>query len=144
LLIANPVAMAAYADSDLTHTVIGGFYEVFRELGHGYAEKIYRRALAIVLHEHGLEALQEAPLTVNFHGQQIGTFWVDILVNQCLYVEVKAAADIEPYATAQLLNYLKCVGGGVGLLVNFGNELKFRRYIVGLPPKNDAAAVEEH
>src|SRR6476646_9494488 len=77
--VATSVAMTQLAHADLTHKIIGAFFNVHNELGHGFSEKIYRRALAIVLREMGLEATEERRINVFFHGILIGTVWVDIV-----------------------------------------------------------------
>jgi GxxExxY protein len=128
--------MPVYPHADLTRRIIEALYQVFRELGHGFAEKIYRRAVAIVLREMGLEAIEEREIEVHFHGAVIGTFKPDIVVASAIIVEVKAARELEARDEAQLLNYLKCAGGGVGLLVNFGNTLQHKRRVMGDPEAN--------
>ena len=128
--------MADYPHADLTRIIIGAFFKVHNELGHGYSEKIYRRALAIVLRELGLEAIEERRIKVFFHGALIGTFWVDLVVNGKIIVEIKAAKELEARDEAQILNYLKCAGGGVGLLVNFGRPLTYKRFVMGDPEAN--------
>jgi GxxExxY protein len=128
--------MADYSHAALTHVIIGAFFKVYNELGHGYSEKIYRRALAIVLRELGLEAIEERRIKVIFHGALIGTFWVDLVVDGKIVVEIKAARQLEARDEAQILNYLKCAGGGVGLLVNFGRPLTYKRFVMGDPDAN--------
>jgi GxxExxY protein len=125
--------VVTYPHSDLTGRIIEAFYIVFRELGHGFAEKVYRRAVAIVLREMGLEAIEEREIDVHFHGALIGTFKADIVVAGTIMVEVKAAKELNVCDEAQLLNYLKCAGGGVGLLVNFGQRLQYKRRAMGDP-----------
>ena len=93
----------------------------------------------------GLEAIEERQIKVVFHGALIGTFSVDIVVDGKVIVEIKAAREIEARDEAQILNYLKCAGGGTGLLVNFGPTLTYRRFVMGNPDANLpnlAAAVE--
>ena len=92
---------------------------------------MYRRALVIVLRAAGLEVAEEVPLPVHFRGTLIGTFRADLIVNGVVLVEVKAAAAIESYAEAQTLNYLKAAGGGVGLVLNFGRQPTFKRFVMG-------------
>jgi GxxExxY protein len=128
--------MLVYPHADLTGRIIDACYRVFRELGHGFAEKIYRRAVAIVLREMGLEAIEEREIKVHFHGALIGTYKADIVVASTIIVEVKAAKDLDTRDEAQLLNYLKCAGGGVGLLVNFGKTLEHKRRVMGDPQAN--------
>ena len=128
--------MPEFLHAEITKAIIGAFYDVFRELGHGYSEKVYRRALAIVLRERGFEVVEECHIKVIFHGTNIGTFYVDLVVNGKVIVEIKAARDLDPRDEAQTLNYLKCAGGGIGLLVNFGRELKYKRLAMGDPAAN--------
>jgi GxxExxY protein len=113
--------------------VIGAFYAVNRELGYGFSENVYRRATAVVLRQDGLETIEERLITVTFREKLIGTFYADIVVAGVVLVEVKAAATIENYAQAQILNYLKAAGGGVGLLLNFGRQASFKRFVMGDP-----------
>ena len=85
---------------------------------------------------HGLwghHVAEEVPLEVVFHGTVIGTFKADLVVDDVVLVEVKATPTIEPYNEAQLLNYLKAAGGGVGLLLNFGRSAAFKRRVSGDP-----------
>ena len=126
----------ALEHAELTKAIIGAFYKVYNELGHGYSERIYRRALAIVLRELGFEAIEERKMKVFFHGVLIGEYWVDLVVNGKVLIEIKAGKEIEPRHEAQILNYLKCAGGGVGLLVNFGAEVAYHRYVMGRPGAN--------
>jgi GxxExxY protein len=128
--------MPEFLHAEITKAIIGAFFDVFHELGHGYSEKVYRRALAVVLRERGFEAIEERYIKVIFHGTNIGTFYVDLVVNGKVVVEIKAAKDLDPRDEAQLLNYLKCAGGGIGLLVNFGRELKYKRLAMGDPAAN--------
>jgi len=128
--------MPEFLHAEITKAIIGAFYDVFRELGHGYSEKVYRRALAIVLRERGFEVVEECHIKGIFHGTNIGTFYVDLVVNGKVIVEIKAARDLDPRDEAQTLNYLKCAGGGIGLLVNFGRELKYKRLAMGDPAAN--------
>ena len=99
--------------SDITERVIAAFYVVHRELGYGFSENVYRRAISIALRDDGLEAIEEQSITVAFRGRLIGSFHADIVVAGVVLVEVKAAATIESYAQAQIMNYLKAAGGGV-------------------------------
>ena len=85
-----------FLHADITKAIIGAFYDVFHELGHGYSEKIYRRALAIVLQERGFDVIEERHIRVIFHGINIGTFYVDLVVNGKVVVEIKAARDLDP------------------------------------------------
>lgn len=119
------------AHQTITSAIIKSFFEVYRELGFGFSEIVYRRALGIVLRSGGLEAIEEAPLEVRFRGHLIGRFHVDVIVGRAVLVETKAAATLEMYAQAQVLNYLKAAGGGVAMLLNFGHEPTYKRLVLG-------------
>ena len=116
---------------ELTEQIIGCFYEVYRELGPGFSEAVFRRAMTIALHEAGLRAEEEVRLQVTFRGVNIGTFFCDIVVEGAVLVEIKAMPELDSRSVGQLLNYLKVAGGGVGLLLNFGRRPEFTRRIVG-------------
>lgn len=119
--------------SDLVGRIVAAFYEVANELGHGFSEIIYRRALTIALRAAGLRAIDNPALRVYFRGQVIGSFYPDIVVEETILIEIKALSEIDGRAEAQLLNYLKAAGGGVGLIMNFGRRAEFRRRVVGDP-----------
>jgi GxxExxY protein len=120
----------------LTYQIVAAFLQVFRELGHGFSEAVYCRALTVVLLERGFDVLAEHPIPVMFHGEIIGTFEADLVVNQSVIVEVKATESIENYAIVQTLNYLKAAGGGVGLVLNFGRHPSHKRLVMGDNPGN--------
>ena len=115
---------------ELTSRIIGCFYDVYGELGPGFSERVFRRALLVALQQCSLHAEEEVRLQVHFRGVIIGTFWVDLLVENAVIVEIKASPEIDSRAVGQLLNYLKAAGGGVGLLLNFGRRPEFQRRIV--------------
>ena len=117
--------------SGLTHTIIGCLYETANELGPGYSERVHTRALQVVLIEKGLKAEIDVPIRVFFRGKLVGRFWADMIVNDTVLLEIKKKPELEPKDVAQILNYLTCVGGGIGLLVNFGASVTFQRFAKG-------------
>jgi GxxExxY protein len=113
---------------ELTGKVLGACFEVARELGAGFLESVYEKALMIALREKGLRVEAQVPLTVKFRSVVVGEFFADILVESKLVVELKAVSALRPEHQAQVINYLKATGIEVGLLVNFGNpKLEYRR-----------------
>lgn len=120
-----------FPHGSITARIIACIFEVFRELGYGFSEAVYRRALTIALRAAGLSVRDLVPLQVWFRGGVIGTFEADLVVDNTVIVEVKAVAAIDAYAEAQLLNYLKCAGGGVGMVVNFGRRPDWKRMVMG-------------
>ena len=95
-----------YRHEELTRKIIGGFYEVYNELGCGFLESVYEQAMIIALRNHRLTVQPQAPIFVSFRGEIVGEFFADLLVNDAVIVELKAARAIEPIFEAQLLNYL--------------------------------------
>ncbi len=111
---------AATLHEELTGTIIGACFEVANELGRGFLESVYQHALAAVLSERGLQVATEVPVRVLFHGQTVGNFYADLLVEDKVIVELKVARELAPEHRAQLINYLNASDLEVGLLVNFG------------------------
>ena len=114
---------------ELTEAIIGVFYDVYNELGHGFLESVYERAFDVALTAKGLEVLRQIDVPVWFRGQKVGDFVADILVNKCLLLELKAARTLDTAHEAQLLYYLRATEIEVGLLFNFGIKPEFRRLV---------------
>jgi GxxExxY protein len=127
------MAQADLPHSGLTHTIIGTFFDTAKELGPGFSERVCQRSLQVALIDEGLQAEIDVPIRVYFRGRRVGRFFADLVVNETVLVEVKTATSIDDHMVAQILNYLHCAGGGIGLLVNFGRTVEFWRYVVGEP-----------
>ena len=108
---------AEYPLSDVTARIIAAATEVHRELGPGFEEVIYQRALACELPAHGLEFSREVWMDVRYKGVKVGSKRVDFVIDQVM-VEIKAKATLEDVDFVQTLSYLKASGYKVGLLVN--------------------------
>lgn len=116
--------------ADLTGQIIKAFYVVYNELGYGFNEVIYERAMVLELRKSGLDAVSQAEIPVFYLGQQIGIYKADIVVNGCVLVELKSAKGLVDEHEAQLLNYLKATRIEVGLLLNFGPEPQHKRRVM--------------
>jgi GxxExxY protein len=113
---------------DITNTILSACFEVTNELGAGFLESVYEKALLIALHQRELKAVAQIPIIVTFRGQNVGQFFADLLVEDKVMVELKEVTALTPEHKAQVINYLKATDREVGLLVNFGNpKLEFRR-----------------
>jgi len=112
---------------ELTETIIGVFFEVYNELGHGFLESVYERAFEIALTAKGINVLRQIQVPVSFRGQSVGDFVADMLVERSVLLELKAARTLDAAHEAQLLNYLRATEIEVGLLFNFGIKPEFRR-----------------
>lgn len=114
---------------ELTRSVIGAFFRVYRELGFGYREHIYALALERELAERGHRVSREVAVMVYYRGEPLARQVLDMVVDDTLVVENKAAERLHPAATAQLFGYLCATSLEVGLLLHFGREPKFYRVI---------------
>jgi GxxExxY protein len=124
----------------ITEAIIGAFYEVYNELGHGFLESVYRDALALVLQSKGLCVDREKTAQVRFRGMVVGVFRTDLVVQNSVIVELKCARALDHVHEAQLLNYLKATEFEVGLLLNFGVRPQFRRMLLD----NDQKKIREN
>jgi GxxExxY protein len=115
---------------DVTDKILRAFYRVvYPQLGYGFLEKVYENALALVLRGMGLQVEQQAKIAVYFQGHQVGDYYADLLVEDAVIVELKAASQIIDEHEAQLLNYLRATPYEVGLVLNFGPKPDFRRKV---------------
>ena len=114
---------------ELTEKILKACFEVSNELGNGFLESVYEKALVIVLTAMGLKVQTQIPLKVLFRGQTVGEFFPDIIVDDIVIIELKAVKTLAPEHLAQVMNYLKATGIEVGLLINFGStKLEYRRF----------------
>ncbi|MBI4837967.1 MAG: GxxExxY protein [Nitrospirae bacterium] len=114
---------------DVTEKIIRCFYNVYDELGSGFLESVYEKALMIELEGIGLRADNQKSLNVLYKNHLVGEFKADIIVEDKIIIEIKAVNNLISQYEAQLINYLKATGIKVGLLVNFGVKLEFKRRI---------------
>ena len=121
---------SSYKHSELTDAIIGVFYEVYSELGFGFLESVYRKALCMALIEKGLRVESEVATSVFFRGEKVGDFRADLIVNQIVLLELKTAEKIVRAHEAQVLNYLRSTTLELGLILNFGPQPQIRRLVL--------------
>lgn len=114
---------------DLCHNIIEVFYAVYNELGYGFLENVYQEALVIALTEAGFVVAQQVPTPIWFRGRKIGGYKADLIVNDAVLLELKAARSIDLSHEAQTLNYLRATELEVALVLNFGPKPHFRRLV---------------
>lgn len=120
----------ALLHGDVTEQIIGAAFEVHSILGYGFLESVYQKAMQVELIRRGLTCKLEEPITVKFKDVEVGKFEADLLVNDCVIVELKVAKEYKKSDEAQLLNELKATGIQVGLLINFGrSKVEFERFV---------------
>jgi GxxExxY protein len=116
-----------FDDEKVTYDIIGCAMRIHTELGCGFQEVIYQRALEIELKDAGLEFQREFEMPIRYKGQYIGGRRVDFLVND-VAVELKALTELEDVHFAQAMNYLEAYELQTGLLINFGaSKLQYHR-----------------
>ena len=115
--------------SEITNVIIKAFYKVYNTLGFGFLESVYRRALLEELKRSGLECAEQFPIKVFYFNLDVGLYFADIVVNDCVVIETKAAASLCEAHEMQLVNYLKATGIEVGLLLNFGQTPQLKRKV---------------
>lgn len=115
----------------ITERIIGCAYTVSNTLGTGFLEKVYENALAHEMRKHALRVIQQHPVQVRYDGVVVGDFVADMLVEDLVLVELKAAKTLDNVHMAQCLNYLKATGLTVCLLLNFGEtKLGIKRLVL--------------
>ncbi len=116
---------------ELSYKIVGLAMQVHTELGHGFLEKVYENSLMILLAEHRIHAQQQLPIRVQFHGHVVGEYIADILVENSIILELKAATQLSDIHKAQTLNYLKATGFRLAILLNFGRrKLEYERLVL--------------
>ena len=116
--------------SDLSDKIIKVFYEIHNELGYGFSERVYQKALGIALRQIGLKVEEQLPIKIYFRGQEIGEYFADMVVNDVILIELNAVGQIVEEHEAQLLNYLKSTKIEVGYVMNFGKSAVFKRKVL--------------
>lgn len=114
---------------ELSQKIIKVFYQVYNELGYGFLERVYQNAMYLALKQEGLEVEAQRKVKVWFRGFEIGEYFPDLIVNNCVIIELKAAECLIEEHEAQLLNYLRGTAIEVGLLLNFGKKPEIRRKV---------------
>ncbi len=118
-----------YKHSDLTGEIINRFYKVFNTLGYGFLEKVYEKALKYELEKAGFKVNCQVPINVFYESELVGEYFADLLVENQVIIELKAAETIGEKHEIQLVNYLKATEIEVGLLLNFGEKPEIKRKI---------------
>jgi GxxExxY protein len=119
--------------NDLTYRIIGAAMAVHNQLGYGYKEEVYEKAMEVELNKAGIMVQRQFPAPVEYEGEQVAIFYLDLFVESQVIVEIKAFShQLTNDELAQVINYLKAIGSPVGLLFNFGRrKLEYRRVFPG-------------
>lgn len=113
----------------LTDMILGAYYRVYNSLGYGFLEKVYENALVMELNDAGFHASQQQQINVYYKGAVVGDYFADLIINDKVIIELKAAESLRDEHVAQLTNYLKATDRELGLVLNFGKRPEFKRVI---------------
>jgi len=117
---------------DLSYQIMGAIFEVHKELGPGFLESVYEKALLLELTSRGMKVDVEKIFDLTYKGKKVGTHRLDLIVEDKIVVELKTVERFAPHHTAQLLSYLKASGHRLGILVNFSRaKVESRRVVAG-------------
>ena len=116
-------------EQKLTEQIIKVYYDVYNELGYGFLEKVYQNAMFIELKSRGLFVEAQKQIKVKYKGIEVGEYYADLVVNEKIIIELKAAEFVVKEFEAQLLNYLRGTEIEIGLLFNFGKKPEYFRKI---------------
>ena len=115
---------------DLSYKIVGLAMRVHSKLGNGFLEKVYENALMVLFRREGIEAKQQAPITVYFEEEVVGNYYADILVENRVILEIKSVEKIIDAHIAQTLNYLKATSLRLAIILNFSREkLEYKRIV---------------
>jgi GxxExxY protein len=114
---------------ELTDVIIKTFYEVYNELGYGFLERVYQNSLYLELKNKGFKVEAQKKIEVYYKGIEVGQYYADLIVEDLVILELKAADSIVKEFENQILNYLKGTNCEVGLLLNFGKKPEFKRKV---------------
>jgi GxxExxY protein len=114
---------------ELTDEILNAFYDVYNELGYGFLERVYQNSLFLELKARGLEVEAQKQIKVFYKGYEVGEYYADLVVEDLVILELKAAEYVVKEFEYQLINYLKGTNMEVGLLLNYGRKPEFIRKV---------------
>jgi GxxExxY protein len=118
----------------MTEKIIGCAFRVYNKMGFGFLESVYEKCMLIELKRAGVRAESQKPITVFYDEETVGEFFVDLLVEDVVVVELKSVRTIASAHEVQLVNYLTASHKNVGLLLNFAeSKLEVKRKARTLP-----------
>jgi len=124
---------------ELTYSIIGASHEVFKQLGFGFREHVYIKALERELRARGHRVAREVSVVVMYKGEELTTERMDMLVDDQVVVETKSTARLDESASRQLYNYLRATRIEVGLLLHFGVKSANHFRIISSNPSSIAS-----
>ena len=123
--------MSEVIHKELSYKIVGLAMQLHRELGYGFLEKVYENALMILFKENGIKAEKQVPIKVYYHGQIVGEYVADILLEGCIILDLNSKENLNKAHFAQTLNYFKATQLKLAILLNFGKaSLEHERIVL--------------
>ena len=113
----------------ITRSIIGAFYEVYNTLGFGFFEQVYSEAMQVELHARGHKVGREVWVPVYYKGNPLSRQRMDMVVDDKVIVENKSTLRLPESTPRQLTSYLHATPLEVGLILHFGMNPRFHRFI---------------
>ena len=113
----------------ITDSILKTYYDVYNQLGYGFLEKVYQNSMYLELKNKGYKVEAQKKISVYYRGTEVGEYYADLIVEDLIILELKAADCIVKDFENQILNYLRGTDCEVGLLLNFGKKPEFKRKI---------------
>ena len=114
---------------ELTGAILKLYYEVYNELGYGFLERVYQNAMYYELKANGYKVEAQKRITVLYKDIIVGEYFADLVVDDCVILELKAVESLAKEHHNQIINYLRGTDCEVGLLLNFGKKPEFIRRV---------------
>jgi GxxExxY protein len=116
-------------EAGLVHSIVGGFFDVYNYYGYGLSERVYAGALTCELRNRGHVVVRELIVNVRYKGRDVAGQRLDMVVDDRVIIENKAAEKVSSADRMQLISYLRATSFEVGVLLHFGPVARFERYI---------------
>ncbi len=124
--------MEKLVHKELSYLIVGVLFKAYNELGGGYQEKYYQRAIALELKRLGINFKEQILVNLNYNGRNIGKYYLDFVIENKIVLEIKTVPRFYSRDIKQVLAYLKATGLLLGILASFSRgELKFKRILRG-------------
>jgi GxxExxY protein len=115
---------------ELSYKIMGIMYEVYNDLGYGYQEKIYQKAIELALVKEGIEFKPQCPYKVKYKDEIVGRYFIDIVIENKIVIEIKRGDHYSRNNFKQVIGYLKATGLELAILVNFTSTgIKYKRIL---------------
>jgi len=115
---------------ELSYRVVGILFDVYNELGYGYQEKYYERAIETELKSKGINYKKQLYVPLEFKNQKIGNYFLDFLIEDKIVLELKKGDRFSKKNIDQVYGYLKVKNLKLGIIAQFSStDLKFKRIV---------------